>query len=152
MSYYIRKNGVTKKLAVIPEGYPAELISYDNTSSGLTADEVQGAIDEITTKNIILNENGVYASERNGVINVVVIKTISGNTRKGWYELDVIPSNYRPAYLVLGIGYDNSLNGTDYAENIGMQLRIVPATGSIQVYIFDNRLNPAIYGSLSYLI
>lgn len=52
MSYYIRKNGVTKRLAAIPQGYPAELISYDNTSSGLTADEVQGAIDEVNSAKV----------------------------------------------------------------------------------------------------
>lgn len=52
MSFYIRKNGVTKKLAVIPQGYPAELIGYDNTSSGLTADEVQDAIDEVNDSKV----------------------------------------------------------------------------------------------------
>ena len=47
MAYYIRKNGVSKRLAVIPQDYPAELISYDNTTSQLTADDAQEAIDEV---------------------------------------------------------------------------------------------------------
>lgn len=47
MSYYIRKNGVTKKLVVIPEGYPAELIGYDNTGTNLQSDNAQDAITEL---------------------------------------------------------------------------------------------------------
>lgn len=47
MSYYIRKNGVTKKLAVIPEGYPAELIGYVNTGTNLQSDNAQDAITEL---------------------------------------------------------------------------------------------------------
>lgn len=47
MSYYIRKNGVTKKLVVIPEGYPAELIGYDNTGTNLQSNNAQDAITEL---------------------------------------------------------------------------------------------------------
>lgn len=47
MAYYIRKNGVTKKLAVIPDGYPAELIGYYNTGTNLQSDNAQDAITEL---------------------------------------------------------------------------------------------------------
>ena len=34
---------------VVPTSYPASAITYDNTTSGMTADDVQDAIDEVFT-------------------------------------------------------------------------------------------------------
>lgn len=47
MSFKINKNGKTYEGGVIPKNYPASNISYNNSQSGLSADNVQGAIDEI---------------------------------------------------------------------------------------------------------
>lgn len=46
---YIKKNGVINKVGGIgmPTSYPADDVEYDNTTSGLTGDTVQEAIDEI---------------------------------------------------------------------------------------------------------
>ena len=46
---YIKKNGVINKVGGIamPPTYPSEDVTYDNTSSGLTGDTVQEAIDEL---------------------------------------------------------------------------------------------------------
>lgn len=47
---YIKKNGQVEKVAgvfAMPASYPAERVTYDNTTSGLSADDAQGAIDEI---------------------------------------------------------------------------------------------------------
>ena len=47
---YIKKNGQVEKVTgafAMPASYPAERVAYDNTNSGLSADDAQGAIDEI---------------------------------------------------------------------------------------------------------
>lgn len=47
---YIKKNGQVEKVTgafAMPATYPAERVAYDNTNSGLSADDAQGAIDEI---------------------------------------------------------------------------------------------------------
>lgn len=45
------KNGVkTKVAAKLPNLFPASRTTYDNTSSGLSANRVQGAIDEVNGK------------------------------------------------------------------------------------------------------
>lgn len=46
---YIKKNGAVNKVSgvVMPNTYPANRVGYDNTTSDLTADDVQDAIDEV---------------------------------------------------------------------------------------------------------
>lgn len=46
---YVKKNGTVNKISGIgiPVSYPAENVAYDNTESGLTADNIQDAVDEI---------------------------------------------------------------------------------------------------------
>lgn len=49
---YIKKNGQVEKVTgafAMPATYPAERVAYDNTNSGLSADDAQGAIDEIVS-------------------------------------------------------------------------------------------------------
>lgn len=52
MAFYIKKkvNGVEqdpKRVGVIPNGYPCRKLSYNNSQSGLDADNPQEAIDEL---------------------------------------------------------------------------------------------------------
>lgn len=60
MALYMRTNGVTKKVGTSsPSAIPASNSTYDNTQSGLSADNVQNAIDEINsnlTELLTLNE------------------------------------------------------------------------------------------------
>lgn len=60
---YVKKNGIVQKVSGIgmPATYPASSTSYNNTDSGLTATNVQDAIDEIfddTTKTESSTING----------------------------------------------------------------------------------------------
>ena len=41
------KDGVKGQVNLMPNSYPAEKVSYDNTDSGLTATDIQDAIDEL---------------------------------------------------------------------------------------------------------
>ena len=47
MSIKINKNGKEYPVGVIPKNFPATNTSYDNSQSGLSADNVQDAIDEV---------------------------------------------------------------------------------------------------------
>ena len=49
---YYKKNGVVNKVAgvSVPIPYPADDVSYDNTTSQLEATDVQSAIDELSQK------------------------------------------------------------------------------------------------------
>lgn len=50
MALYMRTNGVTKKVGTSsPSAIPASNSTYDNTQSGLQADNVQNAIDELNS-------------------------------------------------------------------------------------------------------
>lgn len=47
----INKNGTKHKIGIImPAFFPASRITYDNTTSGLSATDAQGAIDELDSK------------------------------------------------------------------------------------------------------
>lgn len=115
----------------------ASKITYDNTESGLTADNVQDAIDEtlinlssVATKNVIFDTTGGRNSNatftRTG--NIVLLKLYASPTYpmtcdNAFHDIIDIPVGYRPAsgslnmsapYLISGVLYKPSIqvNGT----------------------------------------
>lgn len=66
---------------------PAENVSYDNTDSGLTADDVQDAIDELSEDMYIQNISSVTEN----LIACGSSETVTyTTTAKGWYRLIMI--------------------------------------------------------------
>ena len=47
MAHYLKKDGVVQPIGGVLQSLSAEHITYDNTASGLTADNAQDALDEI---------------------------------------------------------------------------------------------------------
>ena len=61
------KDGVKGQVNLMPDSYPAERVSYDNTDSGLTATDIQDAIDELAsqdTGHTIQNTAGTDLTQR----------------------------------------------------------------------------------------
>lgn len=60
MSIKINKNGKEFPVGVIPKNYPSTNIGYDNSQSGLSADNVQGAIDEVQGEIDNIADSGIW--------------------------------------------------------------------------------------------
>lgn len=94
--------GITVMSEIQSQTVPtAAQISYDNTSSGLTADDVQEAIDELATPSIgawtELNGNVSYI--RSG--NVVSVRAIGESTAYATYtSLGILPEAIRPKFNI----------------------------------------------------
>ena len=105
---YVKKNGEVNKISGIvnPSSYSADDITYDGSTSGLTADDVQEAIDEI------VDGLGTAASKNVGVSNGVAELDSSGK----------VPSSQLPSYV------DDVIEVDDYSH--------LPITGeSGKIYV-----------------
>ena len=76
MAIYIKKevNGVEqepKRVGVIPNGYPCRKLSYNNTQSGLDADNPQEAIDELSVRVINKNISQTYTGSPTDIVGVI---------------------------------------------------------------------------------
>ena len=121
-------------LASTPE---ASDVSYDNTDSGLTADDVQGAIDEVNAKTektqfTLTPETGVTIgtdTRCNTVGKITIISalfTLAEASTARSINLASIPADYVPGYTVACYAVDN---GTDTPVS-GM----IDSTGKLKIY------------------
>ena len=84
---YIDENGNINKVGCIPNGYPATNIGYNNSQSGLSADNVQEAIDEVNISFSHYTINSPALSSYNGALG-------------GYQEAVTIPSADVPSNCV----------------------------------------------------
>ena len=101
---------------------PAEDVSYDNTNSGLTADDVQGAIDEIANLKSI---SVVKTTDINGIINFSDLGLPSGVNMNNIYSLTVVDGiSYawailnNPSYIKI-VAINNTSVASDTIQHIG---------------------------------
>lgn len=96
MSFYTRKGNQTYREGSMPLHYPSDRVTYDNTESGLSATDTQGAIDEIVSEGkwsalITLNSKVSYMYNNHFLI---VVPT-GAETMTPWSSvtLGTLPSN-----------------------------------------------------------
>ena len=116
----------------------AQNISYDNTQSGLTADDVQEAIDEVLGE--IPEIPSTYAASA-----VTYDNTQSGlssnNAQDAIDELETEISNIPTSYDANEIGYDNTSSGltaTDAQGAIDEVLGSIPSSLAASAITYDN--------------
>ena len=134
---YVKKDGTVQKVSGIgmPATYPAENTSYDNTTSGLTADDVQGAIDELAqgggggggtaaTTTYDNTDSGLTATNVQDAIDELVTDMPSDE------KVKQSPSTTNSNYEVLLSG---SADNTEHTEGVNKSttLRFNPSTGSL---------------------
>lgn len=131
----------------------ASSVAYNNESSGLTAGNVQGALDELTNnlskKTQTLSEGIVL--EYNEYVAILKVN-MSGRSFTGtqWNQIAIIPEEVRPKerglYFVL---IDNTVNSN--ATNNPVFARI-DTDGKVYIYAFSDRTTLAPIGSVTYII
>ena len=147
----------------IPAGGGGEItaadVNYSNTSSGLTADNVQAAIDEnaeaisalnsrieMTTQNLA---EGVFVDYNAYMVTVKFYMTSKTYTSDTWNTIAVIPEKLRPASVLTFAALNNNVS-TD-ATNTPVWVRVT-TDGNLQVYVFSDRASVAPVGVISYVI
>ena len=141
-----------------PSYFSAENIDYDNTDSGLSATDIQGAIDEvaqverlktITTGTIIANSTGGWSLSTvccNKVLNIVSIcfeATKSSALDSGWNTMGTLPSGFRPSS-------DIYVSFIDAQNDFGTYGKI-NSSGQIQVYKTSS-MSTRERGSATYIV
>lgn len=106
-------------------------VAYDNTTSGLTADEVQGAIDEVNEKvgewsqaELLQSETwgGLYGSY-NKKCKLAVLRWIGNNSSAtaGTKEYS-LPTNYKPAFAMFSpMRNSTSMEVNPQTEKVSIQ-------------------------------
>lgn len=108
----------------------ASKITYDNTESGLTADNVQDAIDEVNDKISLYSTSEVEIGIFNG--KKVFRKTLTGSNTDAY---EVAGSRYQRRFLLMS-GIDNLLEGSGFYVNYsttypsGTVLGTIPSTNA----------------------
>ena len=95
-------------VGAINEVATASGTTYDNTSSGLSATEVQSAIDEIfvSSSNTPTSIYGTYIFYKMGAIKMFSVTAPSGLTVGDWTILDfTVPEAYRPKAVDVSFDY-----------------------------------------------
>ena len=118
------------------DGLDAADVSYDNTDSGLTADNVQGAIDEITeTESVTASMAGITWNRSGKVVAVSVKGTGLSSTST---TVTGLPTPKNP-YLLSLLFYGNNMVGYLEYNNSNWSVRSVTGSGTSS------------YGSLTYI-
>jgi len=100
-------------------------ISYDNTDSGLTATDVQGAVDEVANKledsGWINPVNNIYYRKKNGFVSVRASGSVSSS---GWETKFTLPEGCRPHF---------EIDIPIYSGDKSVALGIITTSGDIQM-------------------
>lgn len=142
----------------------ADDMSYNNASSGLTANDVQGAIDEVAiiesdnvtrVGNYIVNTSSV---KKYGKINILVVNFSASTSyselpSKVFTTVGTIPAKYRPQADISQIFQfcEVNANSADYKKAKYQIEIIVKTNGDIQVYNYFEQSNISITGTLIWL-
>lgn len=112
----IMKDGIQYGVGGIQK---AESITYDNTASGMTAIDVQDAIDELNNGLTDLSEavptlasgwtqTQNRVQKRAGVCEVYIECIFSGTYSSGWNTIATLPEGYRPRFAFDTVQTDNA--------------------------------------------
>ena len=108
-------------------GGDASDISYDNTGSGLTADDVQEAIDELNSKLVNLPSVSLATYVTAEVVNGQLIFSCENHTPatlNAWVTIGTLPTGYRPT---------KNLYFTGLASNMTPCLFYIGTNGTVQI-------------------
>lgn len=141
----INKNGTKHKIGIVmPASYPSSRTSYDNTGSGLTATNVQDAIDEIGTDSgwqTTAAVNGNTIQYRKIGNQVWVRRGTIGTTSAGsWSNIASLPTGYRPSANVSHAIYSESggsVYGTVQVLSSGNVNSITNLANNVPAFFFS---------------
>lgn len=143
----------------VPAGGAAADVSYDNGSSGLTAQTVQEAIDEnaqnISSLNSSLKMNtenitdGVIVYYNACTVTIKFAMASKSYTADTWNTIATIPENLRPASELIFAALNNNVSSD--ATNTPVWVKIT-SSGNLQVYVLQDRSTIAPVGTISYAI
>ena len=143
----------------LEENRDASKVTYNNESSGLTAQTVQEAIDEnaeaISALNSSLEMNtenitdGVIVYYNACTVTIKFAMASKAYTPGTWNTIATIPENLRPASELIFAALNNNVS-TD-ATNTPTWVKIT-SSGNLQVYALQDRSTIAPSGTISYAI
>lgn len=125
--------------------YTASDISYDNTQSGLSAADVQSAIDEVESKidtaTSAVITTGVEISRYNKarILNVHANQTFIANTWNSWF------------YIPVADAPSDSVRSCAYTD-VGAAILNIESSGLVRVFIPGNTNAVQIFGQCSWFI
>ena len=132
--------------AILPS---ANNVSFDNTGTGMSASNVQGAIEEVvTTSTVDTGITGVIARKCGNVVQLTISGNITASTA-GWVTLGTLPVGLRPNMNYLGAAFDNNM--ASFASSSYTNLNIT-TTGEIKIWMFSDKLSLVTAVSVTYLI
>lgn len=104
---YIDENGHINKAGCIPQNYPSTNIGYNNSQSGLSADNVQEAIDELRSADNIMMSDGETSVEEE-VLSKAYLKKLGSINSNGGSIVVTVSSSYQGLLLIGGGANSNS--------------------------------------------
>lgn len=126
-------------------------IAYDNSSSGMTATNVQGALDELNNNLSKVTQTlatGVTL-EYNKYVASLKIKISSRAFTAGWNKVGTIPEEARPQQSVYFCLADDTVNSHVYSQVV---FGWINGGGEVQIFAYADRLTLAPSGSVTYII
>lgn len=133
-------------------------ISYDNTVSGMTATDVQEAVDELnsslTELDVVTDStsvSGIVFRRTGKVVTVTVNMSITTNANN-WKEFATVPSGFRPSQTEYGTLVDKAIvvisnNTTTYIT----RYITIESTGKMSIYA-PNAVTHNFAGTFTYII
>lgn len=117
-------------------------ITYDNTQSGMTASNVQDAIDELDT-------------DVSGKSTVSVTQDISTGSKIGTITIDGVATDlYAPSATVIppasGITYDNTTSGLQASDVQAAVDEVNDKVDNIDVYVYNTDSNGSLIGTIEF--
>ena len=143
----IMKDGIQYGVGGIQK---AEGITYDNTDSGMTATNVQGAIDELNSNLTVQTgtDGSVTWYKFGNVVTVKVFAYTALSQANAWVQVGTVPSNCHPNAQVSFVCYDNGVNASS-VQYTAMSAS-VRANGTVHVYPYRTSSVP--YGTVTYIV
>lgn len=146
---------------------PASKISYDNTDSGLTSDDVQNAVDEIAgdisdvetdvsalktnvtlKKGTIGEDNNLTIYQQNNIVLITGYKTVASMTANEYVTLGSIPEGFLLPDTSVRI--DVAYSDQAYNPPQGFVYLTIDE-GNIKIKSSENLTNKVVYFSFSYV-
>ena len=136
-SWNVWRKKVDAALGGLIEPVKAEDVTYDNTDSGLTATDVQSAIDEVATdisslNTVVGDADSGLVKDVTGIKNTLTLKSYTGTTTSaGWLISDI---EYANTYILTV--------GCDIAGKFALPTRATDSPFVWDWRIYNNDLTP----------
>ena len=121
-------------VGAINEVATASGTTYDSTSSGLSATDVQSAVDEIfeVSSNTPTSIFGTYTFAKMGAVKMFSVSAPEGLTVGDWTVLDfTVPEAYRPK--AVNVSFDYRIPSSDDTIRV-----MIDTSGLIQIYNYTS--------------